>query len=226
MRPGAGAHRMGRIPPHGVATSRAFFRPARSSPGATMRHWPMRPSGLHGRTAGPAGPCSAGTGIQHPHRLPLRRSAGRTMGGNRPGEGRVDNSGQAHEGRACPSRPLEGRALEILKAFPGWMAIRTSSPAHAKGKPLSGMAMAMQLRRMKRETSPFTASARLSGIGLPNRPRSHTRPVSMRWPTSSATRQKRHIGAAINSRSAASLWRLGRHSVNQLLREMSLPSVQ
>jgi integrase len=47
--------------------------------------------------------------------------------------------------------PLSGRALAILKAIP-----RTDGNSHvfagnAKGKPLSGMAMNMLLRRMKRD---------------------------------------------------------------------------
>ncbi|MCX7349556.1 MAG: integrase arm-type DNA-binding domain-containing protein [Alphaproteobacteria bacterium] len=45
--------------------------------------------------------------------------------------------------------PLTERALDILKSLPRVGAY--VFPGNSKGKPLSGMAMAMQLRRMKRE---------------------------------------------------------------------------
>lgn len=47
--------------------------------------------------------------------------------------------------------PLTERALEILKSLPKLDHNPHVFPGHAKGKPLSGMAMTMQLRRMKRE---------------------------------------------------------------------------
>jgi integrase len=45
--------------------------------------------------------------------------------------------------------PLTDRALDMLKSLP--RVGRHVFPGNAKGKPLSGMAMSMQLRRMKRE---------------------------------------------------------------------------
>jgi integrase len=47
--------------------------------------------------------------------------------------------------------PLTDRALEILKGLPKLDHSPYVFPGNAKGKPLSGMAMTMQLRRMKRE---------------------------------------------------------------------------
>lgn len=47
--------------------------------------------------------------------------------------------------------PLQGRALEILKALPRLADNPHVFPGHANGKPLSSMAMAMQLRRMDRD---------------------------------------------------------------------------
>lgn len=47
--------------------------------------------------------------------------------------------------------PLTDRALDILKSLPKLDHNPHVFPGHAKGKPLSGMAMTMQLRRMKRE---------------------------------------------------------------------------
>jgi integrase len=47
--------------------------------------------------------------------------------------------------------PLTDRALDILKGLPKLDHNPHVFPGHAKGKPLSGMAMTMQLRRMKRE---------------------------------------------------------------------------
>ena len=46
--------------------------------------------------------------------------------------------------------PLTDRALEILKNLPRLDHNPHVFPGNAKGKPLSGMAMTMQLRRMKR----------------------------------------------------------------------------
>lgn len=47
--------------------------------------------------------------------------------------------------------PLTNRVLDILKSLPKLDHNPHVFPGHAKGKPLSGMAMTMQLRRMKRE---------------------------------------------------------------------------
>ena len=47
--------------------------------------------------------------------------------------------------------PLTDRALEIFKSLPKLDHNPHVFPGHAKGKPLSGMAMTMQLRRMKRQ---------------------------------------------------------------------------
>lgn len=47
--------------------------------------------------------------------------------------------------------PLSPRALEILNSIPRLAGNPHVFPGHAKGNPLSGMAMTMQLRRMKRE---------------------------------------------------------------------------
>jgi integrase len=47
--------------------------------------------------------------------------------------------------------PLTDRALDILKSLPKLEGNPHVFPGNARGKPLSGMAMAMQLRRMKRE---------------------------------------------------------------------------
>jgi integrase len=48
--------------------------------------------------------------------------------------------------------PLASRTLEILKGLPRLDHNPHVFPGNARGKPLSGMAMAMQLRRMKRDT--------------------------------------------------------------------------
>jgi integrase len=47
--------------------------------------------------------------------------------------------------------PLTDRALDILRSLPRLDHNQHVFPGNAKGKPLSGMAMTMQLRRMKRE---------------------------------------------------------------------------
>lgn len=47
--------------------------------------------------------------------------------------------------------PLTDRALDILKSLPKLEGNPHVFPGNARGKPLSGMAMTMQLRRMKRE---------------------------------------------------------------------------
>ena len=61
--------------------------------------------------------------------------------------------------------PLSGRAVALLTALQETRTSEFVFPGSASGKPLSAMAMAMQLRRMKAATSPFTASAAPSGIG-------------------------------------------------------------
>lgn len=47
--------------------------------------------------------------------------------------------------------PLTDRALDILRSLPKLDDNRQVAPGTARGRPLSGMAMTMQLRRMKRE---------------------------------------------------------------------------
>jgi integrase len=48
--------------------------------------------------------------------------------------------------------PLTNRAMNILKSLPRLEGNPHVFPGNARGKPLSGMAMTMQLRRMKRES--------------------------------------------------------------------------
>lgn len=48
--------------------------------------------------------------------------------------------------------PLTARAVELLKGIPRLSHNRHVFPGNAKGKPLSSMAMTMQLRRMKRDS--------------------------------------------------------------------------
>ena len=103
--------------------------------------------------------------------------------------------------------PLSPRAVAILESlqplgseylFPG-----------AKGGRLSGMAMAMLMRRMKVDA---TVHGFRSGfaIGQPNAPAMPMRLPKWRWRTRSATRWSGPIGAATCSRSGGGLWTIGR----------------
>ena len=105
--------------------------------------------------------------------------------------------------------PLSDRAVTILMAL---KEVRTSDfvfPGIARGKPLSGMAMAMQLRRMKADNITVHGFRSPSGIGRAKPRRSRTRSVSKRWRIPSATRLKPLIGEATCLKSDGSSWRLG-----------------
>ena len=79
--------------------------------------------------------------------------------------------------------PLTKRAVQLLKSLPRLPHNDHVFPGHGKGKPLSGMAMTMQLRRMNRGDITVHGFRPPSGTGPRSRRHSRMRPASMPWPT-------------------------------------------
>ena len=104
----------------------------------------------------------------------------------------LDRPAGAHEGGARASVPLSDRALAIVAEMD---AARTGDyvfPGQRPGRPLSGMAFEMLLRRSGRPTQ-RTASVALSGIGQVTRRIFRASLPNTRLRTSSATRPNRLI---------------------------------
>ena len=92
--------------------------------------------------------------------------------------------------------PLTDRVLDILKSLPKLDHNRHVFPGHAKGKPLSSMAMTMQLRRMKREDITVHGFRSTFRDWCAESTKSRARSVNMRWRTACRTRSKPPTGAA------------------------------
>ena len=78
-------------------------RPQARKPEEDRRPWPSRRhalrrrSGVHGAARSRAGNSVQGTGLRHPHRRTIRRSAPHDVGGGRSRRGDMDDPGVAHE---------------------------------------------------------------------------------------------------------------------------------
>jgi integrase len=110
--------------------------------------------------------------------------------------------------------PLTARALEILTNLKAGR--REGNPfvflGNSASKPLSSMAMIMQLRRMGRDNITVHGFRSTFRDWASEQTSIPMKPVSMHWRIVSATRQKPPTGAEINLRSVASSWKHGTHS--------------
>ena len=96
---------------------------------------------------------------------------------------------RAHEGGEGASRSaVAARCRNSGSRRSRWA--RTGCFPADKGGKLSGMAMAMLLRRMKVD-APCTASVRASATGQPNAPAMPTRSAKWRWPMRSSNKVER-----------------------------------
>ncbi len=108
--------------------------------------------------------------------------------------------------------PLCIRALDILKSLPKLEDNPHVFPGTAKGKPLSNMAMTMQLRRMKRDDITVHGFRSTFRDWASEQTSFRMRHASMRWRTVSATRRKPLTDAATSSRSGGNSWKRGIYS--------------
>ncbi len=130
--------------------------PRQGSPGkAPCRATLCREGNLHGGVAPEARWRGQGAGIRDPDGSAKRRGAGGHLGRNRPCREGMDGGCGAHEGRATASRPDFGCRRSHPRVAACGSHQRPCVFRGQGGRPLSGMALPMLLRRKWRSPTPW-----------------------------------------------------------------------
>lgn len=150
------------------------------------------------------------------------RGPGREIKRNRPGAGRLDDSGAGRMKAGREHRvPLAPRCIELLKQAKILAAgSEFVLPGRSGKKPMSNMVLLMTMRRLESDATVHVFRSAFRDWGR-SAPTSLARSAKLRSPISSRTRPRPRTAAGICSTNGASSWKGGLHSFGGISADVS-----